>query len=60
MSRTYHPDKHIDPIAKKNAEVIFNKLKTAHQILTDPEKRNIYDLLGMKGLQTEGWELIHR
>jgi DnaJ family protein C protein 11 len=50
----------LDPEAKKNAEVIFNKLKTAHQILTDPEKRNIYDLLGMNGLQTEDWELIHR
>ncbi|KAL7037167.1 hypothetical protein ACKWTF_009098 [Chironomus riparius] len=60
LSRTYHPDKHIDPEAKKNAEIIFNKLKQAHEVLTNPEKRNIYDLLGMKGLQTEGWELIHR
>lgn len=50
----------MNPEAKKNAEIIFNKLKTAHEVLTNPEKRNIYDLLGMKGLQTEGWELIHR
>lgn len=45
---------------KKQAEIIFNRIKIAHKTLSDPEKRQIYDLLGTKGLHTEGWELMHR
>ena len=60
LSRVYHPDKHLDPTKKKDAEIIFNRIKTAHAILSNPEQRAIYDLLGTKGLHTDGWELIHR
>lgn len=60
LSRVYHPDKHQDQTKKKDAEVIFNRIKTAHAVLSSPEQRAIYDLLGTKGLQTDGWELIHR
>ncbi|XP_055313601.1 dnaJ homolog subfamily C member 11 [Sitodiplosis mosellana] len=60
LSRIYHPDKHIDAVKKKNAEILFNRIKKAYEVLSDPHKRAIYDSLGVKGLQTEGWEIVHR
>lgn len=60
LSRIYHPDKHTDPAKKKDAELLFNRTKRAYEVLTDPHKRAIYDSLGEKGLQTEGWELVSR
>lgn len=60
LSRLYHPDKHSDPILKKQAEILFNKTKKAYEILTDPHKRAIYDNLGTKGLDTDGWEIVQR
>nr|CAG4649188.1 EOG090X03AJ [Scapholeberis mucronata]SVE93518.1 EOG090X03AJ [Scapholeberis mucronata] len=60
LSRIYHPDKHTDPLRKKEAEVLFNKTKKAYEVLSDPHKRAIYDSLGTKGLETEGWEIVQR
>lgn len=60
FSRIYHPDKHIDVDKKKKAELLFNRIKRAYEVLSDPHKRAIYDSLGVKGLQTEGWEIVHR
>ncbi|GFY47871.1 dnaJ homolog subfamily C member 11 [Trichonephila inaurata madagascariensis] len=60
LSRLYHPDKHTDPVQKKNAEVLFNKTKIAYEVLSDPHQRAIYDTLGIKGLQTEGWQIVER
>ncbi|XP_067659298.1 dnaJ homolog subfamily C member 11-like [Haliotis asinina] len=60
LSKTYHPDKHTDPVKKKKAEVIFNKLKRANEVLKDRHKRAIYDMYGEKGLETEGLEVISR
>jgi len=60
LSRIYHPDKHTDPLRKKEAEVLFNKTKKAYEVLSDPHKRAIYDSLGTKGLETEGWEVVQR
>ncbi|CRK99043.1 CLUMA_CG011955, isoform A [Clunio marinus] len=60
LSRQFHPDKHIDPAKKKDAEMIFNRIKTAHAVLSSPEDRQIYDLLGTKGLRTDGLQLIPR
>nr|CAG4643816.1 EOG090X03AJ [Lepidurus arcticus] len=60
LSRIYHPDKHTDPLRKTEAEVLFNKTKKAYQVLIDPHKRAIYDNLGTKGLETEGWEVVQR
>lgn len=31
LTRLYHPDKHLDPEKKKKAEVMFAKLKKAHE-----------------------------
>nr|CAG4650026.1 EOG090X03AJ [Sida crystallina] len=60
LSRIYHPDKHTDPVRKKEAEVLFNKTKRAYEVLSDAHKRAIYDNLGTKGLETEGWEIVQR
>ncbi|XP_019878016.1 dnaJ homolog subfamily C member 11 [Aethina tumida] len=60
LSLMYHPDKHVDSEAKSKAEILFNKTKRAYEILSDPHKRAIYDSLGMKGLETEGWEIVQR
>lgn len=59
MSRIYHPDKHaLDQLKKEKAEKLFNKIKRAHEILSDPHKKVIYDTTGERGLQAEGWELL--
>lgn len=60
LSRVYHPDKHTDPAKKKDAELLFNRVKTAHAVLSNPEDRQIYDLLGTRGLRTDGLQLIPR
>ncbi|XP_055596090.1 dnaJ homolog subfamily C member 11 [Uranotaenia lowii] len=60
FSRMYHPDKHTEVKNKEKAEMMFNRTKRAYEVLSDPHQRAIYDSLGNKGLQTEGWELIHR
>lgn len=61
MSRLYHPDKHHDNAESKGkAELLFNRTKRAYEVLSDPHKRAIYDSLGVKGLETEGWEIVHR
>lgn len=56
----YHPDKHVDPDLKVKAEILFNKTKKAYEVLSDPHRRAIYDSLGTKGLETEGWEIVQR
>ncbi|XP_015600252.1 dnaJ homolog subfamily C member 11 [Cephus cinctus] len=60
QSRLYHPDKHADPVLKKEAEVLFNRTKKAYEVLSDPHQRAIYDSLGTRGLETEGWEIVQR
>ncbi|GLV37777.1 uncharacterized protein CBL_06521 [Carabus blaptoides fortunei] len=60
LSRLYHPDKHFEPEQKKKAEALFNKTKRAYEILSDPHQRAIYDSLGIRGLETEGWEIVQR
>ncbi len=60
LSRLYHPDKHRDETKKMQAEVMFSKLQKAYEVLGDPHKRAIYDSLGKKGLQEQGWEIIQR
>lgn len=60
LSRIYHPDKHTDSNSKQNATALFNRTKRAYEVLSDPHKRAIYDCVGEKGLQTDGWEIVHR
>ncbi|CAF5042538.1 unnamed protein product [Rotaria sp. Silwood1] len=60
LTLLYHPDKHQDLRTKQLAMNLFIQIKNAYDILNDPEKRAIYDIIGMKGLKTEGWEIITR
>lgn len=60
LSKMFHPDKHIDVKKKKDAENMFNKIKKAHEVLIDANKREIYNRCGLKGLEIEGFEVISR
>jgi DnaJ family protein C protein 11 len=60
LSRLYHPDKHRDEERKKQAETMFSKLQKAYEVLNDPHKRAIYDCLGKKGLEEQGWAVVSR
>jgi len=61
LARKFHPDKHNqDDRSRKEAEVIFQKIKTAYDVLSDPHKRKIYDTLGAEGLKLDGWKLVRR
>lgn len=31
LSKMFHPDKHVNPVQKKQAEIMFNKVKRAHE-----------------------------
>lgn len=41
-----HPDKFVDPEQKKKAEEKFKELTQAHEVLSDENKRRIYDQCG--------------
>lgn len=60
LSKRFHPDKHRDPKLKLAAEMMFNRLKKVYDILSDPQKREIYDTVGASGIETDGWALVER
>jgi len=47
LAKQYHPDKNPDPAAAEK----FKDLSFAHDVLTDEEKRSIYDRYGERGLR---------
>eukprot|EP00871_Galdieria_phlegrea_P002366 jgi/Galph1/312/GphlegSOOS_G5112.1 len=53
LCQTYHPDKHLSPELKKKVEATerFTLLNEAFEILSDTEKRRIYDEFGIEGLK---------
>ncbi|CCI46703.1 unnamed protein product [Albugo candida] len=50
LSLKYHPDKQKH---ENDAEKMFHKIARAYEVLSDPDKRQIYDLEGFEGLKRE-------
>ncbi|XP_021908734.1 dnaJ homolog subfamily B member 1-like [Carica papaya] len=48
LAMKWHPDK--NPLDKKAAEANFKQISEAYDVLSDPQKRQIYDLYGEEGL----------
>lgn len=42
LAKKYHPDRNKDP----NANEIFNKISSAYDILSDENKKKLYDACG--------------
>ena len=51
LALKYHPDK--NP-GDKEAEEMFKKINEAYGVLSDEEKRSIYDRYGVEGLERQG------
>jgi len=54
MAVKFHPDK--NPNDKENAEARFKEINQAYEILSDPEKRKMYDQFGEEGLKNGNGE----
>ncbi|GAB2226784.1 hypothetical protein Droror1_Dr00008575 [Drosera rotundifolia] len=55
-AQIYHPDKYQAPHMKETATQNFQRICEAYEILSDENKRQIYDIYGMEGLKS-GLEL---
>ncbi|KAM3408939.1 hypothetical protein ACQJBY_001773 [Aegilops geniculata] len=56
FAQIYHPDKYQDAQMKDVATENFQRIRDAYEILSDENKRQIYDIYGMEGLNS-GLEL---
>ncbi|XP_047136026.1 dnaJ homolog subfamily B member 6 isoform X1 [Hydra vulgaris] len=52
LALKWHPDK--NPDKKAEAEEMFKKISEAYEVLSDKEKRNVYDVYGKDGLKAGG------
>jgi len=52
LARQWHPDKHQDEQEKYHAK--FQELQKAYEVLSDPEKKKLYDRYGEAGLRGGG------
>jgi len=53
LALEWHPDKNDDPELKDDFDMIFKQIGEAYKILSDPEKRKIYDRFGFQPFQNE-------
>lgn len=54
LALKYHPDR--NPENKQEAEVHFRQATEAYSVLSDPQKRSIYDRFGHAGLGNRGFD----
>lgn len=54
-----HPDKHFDESSKAAAQSRFREIQRAYEILSDAEKRSVYDFFGEEGLHSS-WKISVR
>ncbi|XVF51735.1 hypothetical protein PTKIN_Ptkin04bG0208800 [Pterospermum kingtungense] len=52
-AQVYHPDKYQPPHMKEIATENFQRICEAYEILSDENKRQVYDIYGMEGLNFE-------
>jgi DnaJ-class molecular chaperone len=52
MALKWHPDK--NPDNRKPAEEMFKKISAAYEVLSDANKRAVYDKYGHAGLENGG------
>lgn len=57
LAKSFHPDKFSDPEDHARAQARFIELREASEILLDANKRQIYDMYGVKGLSKQNWEV---
>ncbi|CAG2101413.1 unnamed protein product [Medioppia subpectinata] len=50
LAKTYHPDKNQDQTEAEK----FKEISYAYEVLSDPNKKEVYDRYGLKGLQEGG------
>lgn len=50
LAQVFHPDKHLDDDLRDKAQEAFSKLQEAYEVLSDPQKRDVYDVYGKEGL----------
>lgn len=54
LASKWHPDKHPEQ-DKSKAEEKFKEIAQAYEVLSDPEKRELYDKYGKQGLEENGF-----
>jgi DnaJ family protein C protein 11 len=54
-----HPDKHTSSALKESAENRFRAIQKAYEVLSDEERRSVYDHFGSQGLN-QSWSLVQR
>ncbi|CAO1618942.1 unnamed protein product [Parajaminaea phylloscopi] len=54
-----HPDKHLEETAKQAAQSRFREVQRAYEVLSDREKRTVYDYFGEEGLNST-WTISTR
>ena len=59
LAQVAHPDKHFSPASREAASKSFNKLNEAYETLSCADRRRVYDVYGMAGLEA-GLEIGHR
>jgi len=55
MAMQWHPDKTTDPTKKEEFEKKFKEISEAYEVLSDTEKRELYDKYGEEGLKGGGF-----